>query len=527
MLGSFGQRSRGKSTPTRRAGRFLPRLDVLEDRLAPATLVNPNTVTYVNTDSEQVTVTIDKPVFDLATINEVFDFNVGQVDADPTNDTPRLLQLVDLSNLVAGGATLTATSNDGFANLDQATIEATGLDLAAIKIVGALRGVNVGDADLATPALGRFVVNHLGGPTGATPSQIQGSISLLKVKGEIGNAFLDVNGSLGTAVIGGLIGGGIDTARIRVTGDIVSMLIEGDMDASGNGARSAFVEAGGSIASITVLGDMVGVNATSARIFATSSLGKVKVGGNLQGGNLLNSGTIEADGDIGVVKIGVSLLGGNGVESGRIAAGGSIGKVSISGNLNAGTGNLSGMIGAEITIGEVFIGGTVAGLVGQPARIVVQGFNNPTDPAIGLVTIQGNMIRGQILAGYDPITLQPEDADQRIGKVKIGFSFQQSLIAAGVDPQAGGLFADANDTVFDEPPDGTGGEEPPISRIDKVVIGSAVGGTATADDHFGIVAQEIGVVKLAGVPLVLTTGPSNDVIELLPNGTNDVTLREV
>lgn len=534
MLRSFGQRSRSTSAKARRCGRYSPRLEALETRLAPATLVNPNTVTYRDFDNDLVTVTIDKPVFQVTTINSVFDFSPDGVDGN--NSQKQQLDLLNLTGLAAQGATLTLTTKSGFL-AEIGRINATGLDLAALKLNARVAEVDAGDGDLNTPALGLFKAMELTGLSAT--SNILGDVNVLKIKVGIGGAFLNISGSVETAVVGELRSeAAANTGRLSIGGNLGSILIEhsisggaangGVLDVGGNiglatvledlrggsGDGSGRITAGGDIGTLIITGEVFqhpahdGDNA--ALINAEGSIGKVKIGRDVTGSDGIRTGCILATGSIQVVKIGGSVIGGNGVESGRVAAGGSIGKVALSGNLNAGNGNLSGMIGAEITIGEVFIGGTVAGLAGRPARIVVQGFNNPTDPAIGLVTILGNMIGGQILAGYDPTTLLPEDADQRIGKVKIGFSFQQSLIAAGVDPQAGGLFADANDTVFDEPPNGPGGDEPPISRIDKVVISSAVGGTATAGDHFGIVALAVAATATARrISASSAMGPTN------------------
>jgi hypothetical protein len=48
------------------------------------------------------------------------------------------------------------------------------------------------------------------------------------------------------------------------------------------------------------------------------------------------------------------------------------------------------------------------------------------------------------------------------------------------------------------------------SRIASVTIGGQVLGTMAADDHFGIVAEEVGAVKIGGTALILTVGPGND-----------------
>jgi hypothetical protein len=303
----------------------------------------------------------------------------------------------------------------------------------------------------------------------------------------------------------------------------------------GSGVNNGQIFAGGSIGLVTIAGQVnlntnaPGAGANSARIRADDNIGKVKIGLGVRGDDGANSGSIQAlTGSIGSVKIGGDLEGGAGTRSGHIAAGTTVGKVKIGGSVFAGTGFLSGVIAADDSIGEVTIGADIVGVdEDHLAGIVVKGLDNPTGLAIGKVTVLDEMNFAFILAGYNPGNFLPADADAAIGKVKIGTNFTASLIAAGVDPKGDARFATADDTVFDEPPAGAAGDEPPLARIDKVVIGGGAFGTGAAGDHFGIVAQEIGVVKIAGVPLVLNAGSDNDVIELLPGGTNDVTLREV
>jgi hypothetical protein len=64
-----------------------PTIEPLEARIAPATLLNPTTVTYQDIDGDNVTVKLNKAVLDESTINDVLKFSTGAVDG--CNTTPQ------------------------------------------------------------------------------------------------------------------------------------------------------------------------------------------------------------------------------------------------------------------------------------------------------------------------------------------------------------------------------------------------------------------------------------------------------
>ena len=79
------------------------------------------------------------------------------------------------------------------------------------------------------------------------------------------------------------------------------------------------------------------------------------------------------------------------------------------------------------------------------------------------------------------------------------------------------LFGTANDAAI-------GGGTAIVAKIASITIGGQALGTAGGSDHFGIVAQQIGELKIGKAKAKLTkTGL--DVFELL--GTGDFTVREV
>lgn len=155
----------------------------LEARIAPATLINPTTVTFHDLDRDDVTVKFSKPVLgSAATANAVLKFNAGTIDADPANDTPQQLQLIDLTALPADvaaglGITVTAKRNatrggDGFG--DVGFINANGIDLGRIvaglpdatdtSAVKSLTVQSMGELGVSTQAAAGTLVSIFNGP---------------------------------------------------------------------------------------------------------------------------------------------------------------------------------------------------------------------------------------------------------------------------------------------------------------------------------------------------------------------------
>src|SRR5262245_5714925 len=97
--------------------RAVLRLEELEDRCVPATLVNPMTLTYQDTDGDPIRVRLSKPLLRPTNVNSVFTFDVGDVNGD--NSTSQQLLAVDLTGLRAAGVSLSirATAPGGEAEV--------------------------------------------------------------------------------------------------------------------------------------------------------------------------------------------------------------------------------------------------------------------------------------------------------------------------------------------------------------------------------------------------------------------------
>jgi hypothetical protein len=251
---------------------------------------------------------------------------------------------------------------------------------------------------------------------------------------------------------------------------------------------------------ITIGGDLAvnsSVGANAARIEAGISIGKVRIGGTVQGSFGPNSGTISAGGDVEAITIGGDLLGAQGTDSGSIiSTNGRIGKLTIGGSVNSGAGLRSGSIRAAEDLGSLKISGDVIGTAAQPVRISAAGQEAPatTDLAIGKMTILGRVEFAQIVAGVG-ILGNPVNVDAQIGNVKVGGDWIASDLTAGVDAGGDGVFGTPDDELIVE----AGGGDPNIkARIGKVVIAGSADGTAGGGDHFGIVAQEVGFLSING-----------------------------
>ena len=209
------------------------RLDALESRLSPATLVNPTTLTYQDVDGDKVTVKFSKPILNANNVDSIFTFNSGAVNG--SNASPQSLQRITLTGVSGAGLTNllmvsdpTASGGDGHAALGE--IDATGLDLGDVAINGDLGRILAGDATTTTTglkSLAVFSMGRFGASTGATNlnTLIQGRLGALTVKGDVKEAFVNVaggaDGDIGPVkIVGSLLGGAASDSgksRHRVT----------------------------------------------------------------------------------------------------------------------------------------------------------------------------------------------------------------------------------------------------------------------------------------------------------------------
>ncbi len=468
---------------------FSPLIELLEQRVAPAALVNPTTVTFTDADGDLATLKISKPLFTSANVNTVLKFDTGTVDQ--SNATHQQLQTIDLTQLAGdNGISLTlsaqqAGGGDGKVDVGQikaisisGTTLGTGIDLGAVKISGDLGRIDVGDASsvLAIKSLSVGSMGVKGTTTGASDlhSHIRGTAGAISVAGDVQNALLDISdtsakpgsGGIGSLnIAGSLIGGSTaNSGEIHFTGVIAKALVGG---LSGNSAAetgsiigdygtlskisSIFVTnngiAGGggndsgqiaasTISSVTVTGDVTGAGGKGSGVIQAASLGHVTINGSLTGGSVLSSGEIFAD-TIGSVTITGNLQGGTAAtHTGTIEALSSIGNVKIGQSLLGGAGDQSGaIVVSNGNIGSVSVGLDFKGGSGNNSGDI---FSSGT---IGKISIGNDFVGGDSTL-IAKLTNSGYVQAQRILSVTIGNDFIAGTDNGGGIDTCGAIRAD-------------------------------------------------------------------------------------
>jgi hypothetical protein len=282
---------------------------------------------------------------------------------------------------------------------------------------------------------------------------------------------------------------------------------------------------------VKIAGNVTGSGGSSGQVYTNSSLTSVTIGGDLQGGASSFSGQISADGVMGTVMIAGDVIGGSASGGGNLDGSGfvrakRIGTLTIGGSLVAGTDTSTGLIflnnGAIRVIDDIGIAtiGNIIGNVTNPAVISARGqaVQTTTDLAIGTLTVKGRVEFAQILAGFNHVLGFGVNADAQIGQVTVGGDWIASSLVAGAIA-TNGFFGDGDDVAI------AGGNAAIVSKIASLTIGGQAMGTVGGADHFGIVAENVGAVKIGGTPLVLNTGNGND--DLLVGITGDFKVNEI
>jgi hypothetical protein len=380
-------------------GRAFPRLETLEAREVPATLVNSTTLSYQDMDGDNVTVSFSKSILNAANVNSIFAFDTSNVSG--SNAVEQQLDLIDLASLTAtAGTNITVKATpspvnggDGFADVGE--INATGINLGVVNIGGDLGKILAGNGSTTTPGLSALTVQSMGQYgvlTGATDllSVITGSLTNLTVKSDVTNAEITASGSIGSVYIGGsLIGGTNDNSgSINSTATIGPVSILGDV-IGGAGNYSGSVISNGTLTSVTIGGSLRGGSGPGedCGFFRAGSIGSVKITGDIDGGDGTEDGYIEASNNLGSLTVGGSLRGGAGDESGDVSVTGNLGSVSIVGGVIGGDGTESGDITANGTIGNVTIGSLEGGNVDHSGDI-------DCNSSMGVVTVRGDLDGG-------------------------------------------------------------------------------------------------------------------------------------
>lgn len=459
-----------------------PAIEPLEARIAPATLVNPTTVTFQDKNGDAVTVTISKPLFTAASVAKVFTFDsaFSTGSAGGVNSTPQQLELLDIAHLgqAAKGMNISITAqpvsgSPGVVNVG--FINASNIDLGNVTVGGDLGRISAGSVAVSGPGLKSLTVESLGAqgvstqlPGGTLNSLISGPVGSITVSGDIDGASIGIGGGskgmlgitastqTGLLVEGSINGGtGAYSGSVRTQGGITGVQVDGSIN-GGAGADSGLIGTSGALGSVTVEGSVTGGGgAFSGAILSTKAMNTVMIYGGIAGGSGPDSGQVGTASSLGTVTVEGSVNGGLGSLSGVILASGNIATVTVNGGLAGGVGPGSGQIGSGGSIGTVSIAGAMS------AGALIHAFQNIQTISVGIISelvpqdfvssiansfiIADHGSIGSILTG--DITGSGVDAGGSIGPINAAGSIRDSVFVAGVD--LGASFGVAGAGTFD------------------------------------------------------------------------------
>jgi hypothetical protein len=424
-------RSAGNSAGANFSSSMNPRLlstpEPLEARISPATLVSSSVVTYQDIDGDTVTIKASAGIFDAATVETLLRFSSGGVDG--SNATPQQLQLINLGAVpgdAAEGISLTISAKrsadtGGDARVNVGAITGA-VDLGTIKINGDLGRIVAGNSDQTTASLKALAVHSMGvlgtstqGAGGTLTSLLSGPVGSITLKSHFEEATLRVqgqvvdgvnSGSLAKLTIGGSVFGGrmADSGEIAVDGAIGKVVVKGSL-LGGSGTESGRIASAERISSVVISGSILGgledgtsnFGEGSGAVVAGLSIGSIKVGRDLRGGDGAGSGLIDGGALIESVTIGGSMIGGDGEESGSIIAesfDGEIRSVKVRRDVQGGDGDESAYIHAGAVLGSVAIGGSLRGGDGELSALIYAGSAIVAPHLMQKITIGGDMVGG-------------------------------------------------------------------------------------------------------------------------------------
>jgi hypothetical protein len=186
------------------------------------------------------------------------------------------------------------------------------------------------------------------------------------------------------------------------------------------------------------------------------------------------------------------------------------------------------LIGAGTQLGAVKIAGSIVGTATN--AVTMSGVGRAVAPSAGMdLAIQSLTVGGSVeflllRGGYSVSTSGVGvNADAAVGPIKIGGNLVASVIVAGVDDGADGIFGTGDDVKLSG--GGVRDNGDISSRIASITVKGQVLGTpaaVAAGDGYGIVAEQIGGLKIGAAKFPLTTA-----VDVIPLGiTGDFFARE-
>lgn len=434
-------------------------IEPLEPRIAPATLLNPRTVQYTDSDGDTVTVTISKGAFVFpyqfvmtpSGIGEYLDTLkfYGQKEFNKANLTitaePSELGGDGKVNigLIAASKPRRFWSIDGI-QLGEVVVDG---DLAAIHVGTsghklALRLLDVGSMGTQVGLAEDHVRSNIFGNVGKihirgnledasiavyrdqfSPAPIQGSIAVLEVDGSLigGNrpasAWISFDTRLGKAVIKGDVIGGAG----RLSGTISRLLpFAEDSD-------DYTVDADAVIESLEIRGSVIGGSGEFSGVVGAAFIDHLLVKGNVIGGSAKNSGWIGAAVLGRDIQIEGSLLGGSANGTGCVYSNGTIKHLKIGGDLVGGLSEGMTLIESGLLKARVFQNIEIGGSLFAGAQSGSESFG------VGAIRAEYRIasltIGGEVLGyGDHPVIIS---AGQSIGRILVKQNFTASEILVG------------------------------------------------------------------------------------------------
>ncbi len=452
----------------------------------------------------------------------------------------------DFSGTIASGLDMGPVSVSGnvtgLAGRDSGRIS-SGAKLGNVTIGGDLRGgggVMSGNVTSVTDMGVVTITGSVFGGFGDTGSVISGGkLTSVSIGGDLvggapvigdgipslfGGSVRSASNMGAVSIKGSILGGTNDSSGIVKSGGLLTSVTLGGSLRGGFAARSGAIEATGRINEIKIAGNISGGAALAnltGRITADQTLGTLTVGGSILGGTANDSGLIEVNGELTTVTITGNIVGGDTsstlVNSGAIVAG-RIATLTVNGSVISGhrTGLgfsvLCGGVAAENDIGTAMIRGSLIGNPSNPVQLFARGQIAPTatvDLAIRKLNVGRRVEYGQILAGVN-VDSSYKNADAQIGSVSVGGDWIASNLVAGATAGIDGLYGNDDDVKMS----GGGVKDVPtaFSKIASLTIGGQAYGTVGGTDHYGIVAENVGSLKVKGgaTTFSIVTGNGND-----------------
>lgn len=432
-------------------------IEPLEPRIAPATLLNPRTVQYTDSDGDTVTVTVSKGKF-------VFPYQFVMTPSG-MGEYLDTLKLYGQNEFNKANLTITAEPSalggDGKVNIGliAASIPRRfepirGIQLGNVVVDGDLAAIHIGKSGdslalrlLDVGSMGKqvglaesHVSSDIFGNVGKihirgnledaniavhrdlfSPAPIQGSIGVLEIDGSViggdrdGSAWISFDTKLGKAVIKGDVRGGAGKFSgtisrlfpdeeyhwVNADANIKRLEIHGSL-IGGSGEWSGVVGAA-FVDHLLIKGDVVGGTGKNSGWVGAAVEGRdIQIEGNLMGGSANGTGCVYSNGTIKHLKIGGDLIGGDSkgntlIEAGllkaRVFQKIEIGRSLIAGKQSGSESFGVGAIRAEYRIGSLTIGGEVLGNGDHPFII-------SAGQSIGTVAVKQSFTASEILVGY-------------------------------------------------------------------------------------------------------------------------------